>query len=193
VLGDFSLPAALSAFHDRYPAVELSLRSDLIAGLLAALDAGETDLVIGPRHEDLPDRFGARRLAEEHLVLALPPGHRPVTTLAGLRDEPFVCLPAGSGLHRILHAAASAAGFTPRIPFETHSASAIRDLVSAGVGVALLARSAAIRPGPPILIQPPHPAIPHPPIAVIHRRDRPLTPAARACRRHLLDRASSPS
>src|SRR3954451_13197907 len=30
VLGDFSLPAALSAFHDRFPGVELSLRSDLI-------------------------------------------------------------------------------------------------------------------------------------------------------------------
>src|SRR4051812_13948832 len=110
VLGDFSLPGALGSFHDRYPGVDLSLRSDLIAGLLAALDAGETDLVIGPRHEDLPDRFGARRIADEHLVLALPPGHRAVTSLAGLRDEPFVCLPPGSGLHRILFAAASAAG-----------------------------------------------------------------------------------
>jgi LysR family transcriptional activator of glutamate synthase operon len=189
VLGDFSLPAALASFHDRYPGVDLSLRSDLIAGLLAALDAGETDLVIGPRHEDLPDRFRARRIAEEYLVLALPPGHRAVTSLAGLRDEPFVCLPAGSGLRRILIAAASAAGFTPRIPFETHSAMAIRDLVSAGVGVALLARSAVLRPGPPITVQAPHPAIPHPPIALIHRRGRPLSPAARACRRHLLEQA----
>jgi len=122
-------------------------------------------------------------------VLALPPGHRPVTSLADLRDEPFVCLPGGSGLHQILLAAASAAGFTPRIAFETHSALAIRDLVAAGVGVALLARSAATRPGPAIVTHTPHPAIPHPPIAVIHRRDRQLSPAARACRRHLLDRA----
>jgi LysR family transcriptional activator of glutamate synthase operon len=189
VLGDFSLAAALAGFHRRYPGVDLSLRSDLIAGLLAALDAGETDLVVGPRHQDLPDRFGARRIADERLVLALPPGRRPVTSLAGLRDEPFVCLPAGSGLHQILRTAASAAGFTPRVRFETHSALAIRELVSAGVGVALLARSAATRPGPPIVIQAPHPAIPHPPIAVIHRRDRPLSPAARACRRHLLDQA----
>jgi DNA-binding transcriptional LysR family regulator len=191
VLGDFSLPLALGAFHDRYPGVDLALRSDLIAGLLAALDAGETDLVIGPRHADLSDRFGAQRIADEHVVLALPPGHRPVTSLADLSGEPFVCLPAGSGLHRILLAAASAAGFTPRIPFETHSASAIRDLVSAGVGVALLARSAATRPGPPIVLRPPRPAIPHPPIAVIHRRDRPLSPAARVCRRHLLEQAGS--
>ena len=187
VLGQFSLPGALASFHDRYPGVDLSLRSGLIAGLLAALDAGETDLVIGPRHDDLPARFTARRIADEHLVLALPPGHRPVTSPAELRDESFICLPPGSGLHQILLAAA---GFPPHIPFETHSAAAIRDLVSAGLGVALLARSAAVCPGPPITVCTPQPAIPHPPIAVIHRRDRPLSPAARACRRHVLAQAS---
>ncbi|MFI5892047.1 LysR family transcriptional regulator [Actinoplanes sp. NPDC051513] len=189
VLGPFSLPRALVSFHDRYPGVDLSLRSDLIAGLLAALDAGETDLVIGPRHADLATRFVARRLAAEHLVLALPPGHPPVTSLAGLRKEPFVCLPAGSGLHQILVAAARRAGFAPRIPFETHSAASIRDLVSAGLGVAILARSAATAPGPPIAVQAAQPAIPHPPIAVIHRRDRPLSPAARACRHHVMEQA----
>jgi len=192
VLGHLSLPAALAGFHSLYPGVDLSLRSGLIATLVAALDAGETDLVIGPRHDDLPPRFTARRIADEHLVLALPPGHRPATSLAALRDEPFICLPTGSGLHGILVAAASAAGFTPRIPFETHSAAAIRDLVSAGLGVALLAESAATRPGPAIDIHKPHPAIPHPPIAVIHRRDRPLSPAARALRRHVIDRAATP-
>jgi DNA-binding transcriptional LysR family regulator len=189
VLGSFSLPRALASFHDRYPGVDLSLRSGLIAGLLAALDAGETDLVVGPRHADLPARFAARRLAAEHVVLALPPGHPPVTSLAGLRDEPFVCLPVGSGLHQILLEAARRAGFAPRVPFETHSAASIRDLVAAGLGVAILARSAAVAPGPPIAIHAPQPAIPHPPNAVIHRRDRPLSPAARACRRHLIERA----
>jgi DNA-binding transcriptional LysR family regulator len=187
VLGPFDLPRALAAFHDRYPGVELSLRADFVAGLLASLDDGETDLVLGPLHDDLPSRFTARRVAEEHLVLALPPGHRPVTALSDLRDEPFVCLPTGSGLHAILLEAAAGAGFTPRIPFETDSAAAVRDLVSAGLGVAILARSAATRPGPPLDVRTPRPAIPHPPIAVLHRRDRPPTAAARALRRHLLD------
>ncbi|WP_433291051.1 LysR family transcriptional regulator [Actinoplanes sp. CA-030573] len=183
VLGPFDLPRALATFSASYPGVELSLRSDLVAGLLAALDEGETDLVVGPAHPDLPPRFTARRLAEEHLVLALPPGHRPVTSLADLESSPFVCLPPGSGLHQILLAAAP---FTPRIPFATHSAASIRELVAAGLGVALLARSAATRPGPPIDIVTLRPAIPHPPIAVLHRRDRPLTAAARACRSHLI-------
>jgi DNA-binding transcriptional LysR family regulator len=190
VLGPFSLPRALASFHDRYPDVDLSLRSDFVAGLLTALDAGQTDLVIGPRHADLPTRYVARRLAVEHLVLALPPGRPPATSLADLRAEPFVCLPAGSGLHQILLSAAQRAGFTPAVPFETHSAASIRDLVAAGLGVAILARSAATAPGPPITVHAPQPAIPHPPIAVIHRRDRPLAPAARAFRRHVIEQAT---
>ena len=194
VRGPFDLPRALATFHDRYPGVAVELRSDLIAGLLAALDEGETDLVAGPRHDDLPPRFTARRIAGEHLVLALPPGHRRATaarvSLPDLRDDPFVCLPAASGLRRILDAAAAKAGFTPQVPFATHSAASIRDLVSAGLGVALLARSAATRPGPPIAVKVPHPPVPHPPIAIVHRRDRPLTAAARACRAHLITQSA---
>jgi len=196
ILGPFDLPAALAAFHDRYPAVELALRSDLIAGLLATLDDGDADLVAGPLHDDLPARFAARRIADEHLILALPPGHRLAATsrvpLAALRDEPFVCLPPASGLRRILDDAGAAAGFAPWVPFETHSAASIRDLVAAGLGVALLARSAAGRPGPEIAVRALRPAVRHPPIAVLCRRDRPLTPAARALRAHLVAFAKWP-
>jgi DNA-binding transcriptional LysR family regulator len=190
ILGPFDLPAALAAFHDRYPAVSLALRSDLIAGLLSALDEGAVDLVAGPRHDNLPARFAAHRLADEHLVLALPPGHRLAAAsrvrLSALRDESFVCLPPHSGLRGILDDAAAAAGFAPRVPFETAGAASIRDLVAAGLGVALLARSAATRPGPEIAIRRPQPAVRHPPIAALWRRDRPLTPAARALRDHLV-------
>lgn len=105
---------------------------------------------------------------------------RPLDTLAAVSDEPFVCLPAGSGLHAILIEAAAAEGFVPRIEFQTHSPASIRDLVATGLGVALLARSAAHDPGPPIgihdLKRPPK----HPPIGLIHRRSPVLTPAARA-------------
>ena len=56
---------------------------------------------------------------------------------------------------------------------------------SAGLGVALLARPAAERPGPPVgvceLACPPE----HPPIGLIRARARPLLPAARAFWDHL--------
>ena len=58
-------------------------------------------------------------------------------------------------------------------------------LVAAGLGVALLARSATERPGPAIgvceLARPPE----HPPIGLIRSHARPLPPAARAFWDHL--------
>jgi LysR family transcriptional activator of glutamate synthase operon len=189
VLGGYDLPAALAGFHARYPGVSLALRTGLIAELLAMLDAGEVDLVLGPIHDDLPPRFTARELVEEQVVLILPSGRAPVRELTDVRDEPFVCLPPGSGLRAILDRAAAAGGFEPRVQFETHSAASIRELVGAGLAVALLARSAAVAAGPAVTVVRLEPAPAHPAIGLIHHRDRRLSAAARACRQELIRRA----
>ena len=193
VLGALDLPAALAQFRRRYPGVCLALHSGLIAKLLRLLDAGDVDLVVGPVHDDLPAAFAARPLAAESMVLVTPPGHRLAAqrgaTLAAAGDEPFVCLASDSRLHTILTEAAAAEGFAPRIEFETYSPASIRELVAAGLGVALLARSAAEGPGPAVgvceLARPPE----HPPIGLIRSRARPLTPAARAFGDHLAQAA----
>jgi DNA-binding transcriptional LysR family regulator len=103
-----------------------------------------------------------------------------------------VCLAAESGLRAILDEAAAAAGFAVRVQFEAYSPASIRDLVSAGLGVALLARSVAELPGPPIDVRRLDPAPPHPPIGLMHRRDRRLTAAAQACRNYLIGLAPPP-
>ena len=194
VVGPFDLPTALARFAERSPGIAVRLRSGLVTGLLGALDQGELDLVVGPIHADLPARFDALPLADEQVVLVLPPGH-PLAgpgrmTLGEVRDEPFVCLPPGSGLRWILDDAARSAGFTPRVSFETHSAAGIREWVAAGLGVALLTRSAAETPyGPAVVVRHLHPPPVHPPIGVMHSRDRPLNPAAQSCRHHLVEMA----
>ena len=194
ILGSLDLPSALAQFRRRYPGVRLALQTGLIAELLGTLHAGEVDLVLGPVHTGLPAHFLADTLVDESLVLVTAPGHPlaadraagRVVTLAAVRDEPFVCLRARSGLHGILCAAAAAEGFVPRIEFETYSPASIRELVAAGLGVALLATSAARAPGPPIgvhrLDRPPW----HPPIGLIRARGRPLTPAAKAFADHIM-------
>src|SRR5215831_10326826 len=131
VVGSLDLPAALAQFRGRYPGVSLTLHSGLIAKLPGLLDAGDVDLVIGPVHDDLPAAFHARPLVAQRG----PP-------LTAARDETFVCLAADSRLHAILTGAAAAEGLVPRIEFETYGPASIRELVAAGLGVALLARSA---------------------------------------------------
>ncbi|GAA2640444.1 LysR family transcriptional regulator [Paractinoplanes durhamensis] len=193
VVGGYDLPQALSRFHTRHPGLTLALRSGLIAALLAELDAGTVDLVVGPVHADLSSRFSARRIAREQVVLIVPPAHRLARggplPLSELRGEPFICLPPGSGLRAILDDAAHRAGFEPNVPFETHTAASIRELVTAGLGVAILARTAAASPGPAIGVRELRPAPAHPEIGVIHHRDHRLSAAARACRRQLIDLA----
>jgi DNA-binding transcriptional LysR family regulator len=184
VQGTLELSVRLADFRRRYPGLGLTLRSGLMEVLLEALDSAELDVVIGPIHADLSPRYVARRLVEENLVLISPPGHGlgdPPGSLAAARDESFVCLPAGSGLHDILVEAAAAAGFVPRIEFETYSPASIRELVAAGLGVALVAGSAVRAPGPPVEICP-LPQVSHPAIGLIVLGERPLTPAADAFR-----------
>lgn len=187
VLGSIDLPHSLAQFHSRYPGVTLTLRTGLIAKLLGDLDSGTIDVVLGPIHDDLPDRFAARPLVPESLLLVTAPGRPapPSETLAAFAEEPFVCLPSGSGLHTILAGAARAAGFTPRVQFETYSAASVRALVAAGLGVALLAESAVRAPGPAVQAHRLRPAPEHPPIGLIEVRGRAPSPAARAWQQHL--------
>jgi LysR family transcriptional regulator, transcription activator of glutamate synthase operon len=193
VLGPFNLAGALAAFHARHPGLALSLRTGLIGQLLASLDAGETDFVLGPIHSDLASRYRARPVVREPLVLATAPGHRfdrlgrvPLADTAG---EAFVCLPPGSGLRAILDAAAAQAGFGPDVQFEASGPAGVRALVAVGLGVALAARCTTTPPGPPVSVHDLEPRLEPLSIGLIRRRDRQLSPAAQAGWRHL---AASP-
>src|SRR6266571_4084183 len=188
-LASVDLSGLLALFHHRYAGVTLALRTGLIGQLLDDLAAGDLDLVLGPIHADLAPAFAAEPLVAEEIVLITAPG-RPLpgggtVCLEQVRDEPFVCLAAGSGLHAILHAAATAAGFQPRVQFETYSPASIRELVSAGLGVALLAGSNARAPGPPVQVHELERPPSHPPIGVIHLRARTQNAVTRAWRVHV--------
>lgn len=191
VVGSFDLPLALARFRRRYPGAALSLRTGLIDDLCAELDRGDLDIVIGPLAADIRAKRRNRLLARETIVLITEAG-RQVTGLADVRDEPFVCLPERSGLREILDAAARRAGFVPRVEFETRSAAAVRELVAAGVGVALLAGSAARSPGAPVGVHELRPSPRHPPIGIAEPVGRPLTPAARAFRDELVELRRGP-
>lgn len=187
-LAALDVPRLLAGFHRRYPGVTLALRTGLIGELLADLDVGGLDVVLGPIHADLGPTFHAEPLVAEEIVLIAPvgrlPGADPVP-LERVRDEPFVCLAAGSGLHAILLDAAAAAGFQPRIGFETYSPASILELVAAGLGVALLAASNARAPGPPVAVHPlAHPPG-HPPVGMVCGRARGPSPVLRAWQAHV--------
>jgi DNA-binding transcriptional LysR family regulator len=67
------------------------------------------------------------------------------------------------------------------VRYETNIVPQVRELVSHGLGVALLARSVAEAPGRPVVV---HPVLPAPidrPVGLLHLVARPLGPAAQRC------------
>lgn len=194
--GPLRLAEALAAFHRRFPEVELSLKAGRLSQLITDLDDDVIDLAIGPLPDGRFERIVEQPLFDDELVLITarehPLAERHELPLEAVRDEMFACLSAESGLRRRLDDACAAAGFTPTVRYETTIVPQLRELVSHGLGVALLARSVAEVPGPPVAV---HPVAPSPisrPVGLLHLRDRPLGPAARHCHRFLSDWAGSP-
>jgi DNA-binding transcriptional LysR family regulator len=145
---DSRLAATLGAFHRAHPAIEIALTNLANEPLLAAIAEGEVDAgVVGLGAQALPPEVRARVVAVEPLVLATSRDHsfsaRRTITLAGLREQPMITLTPGSGLRTVLEAACDDAGFAPRITAETGDLGSLVELVAAGLGVAVVPRSAA--------------------------------------------------
>jgi DNA-binding transcriptional LysR family regulator len=191
--GPLDLVRLLAAFHAHHPHVELAVREDLSTALGDALRADELDLAF-LSIVDERDRRGLElvELAEEPLVLALPDQH-PLATRArlrvtDLRDEELIGFPAGATIRDAVQRAARAAGFEPRVAFETREVARMRALVAAGLGLAVLPRSDAQAPGPPVRIAALRaPTLRHR-ISLCWRAGKRHAPAART----LLDQAKAP-
>lgn len=176
--GRVQLPRVLADYRDRYPGVRLTLRSGLAVGLIEQLVAGDLDLVVAPEHDYPDNSITLRRLAREKLVLITPTDWEGgPTSSEEILDEQFVCLPADSGLRQLLDATCARFGREPHIVFETHSPASIREMVSNGLGVALVAESVAMEPGPPVGVHHIHGLPEHPPICA-YSPTAPANPAA---------------
>jgi len=141
------LARALGRFRREHPAVEVRVREDYAGELLAAVRRGELDAAITGLPDDRRPPPGLRidSIAREPLVVAASPGHRlasqPTIPLARLAGEPMVALTPDSTQRAHVERACRAAGFTPDITAETKHLSLLWDLVSEGIGIAVLPRS----------------------------------------------------
>jgi DNA-binding transcriptional LysR family regulator len=143
------LPSILLRFREHYPAIKLELREAMTTQQLASLANDESDLgFVIPPLEDAKN-LTVEVIARNRLVAALPERHPLATasqiTLADMSEESWILFAArqGPGLHRIIHAACSKAGFTPKIGQEAPQMDTIASLVAGGMGVALVSRALA--------------------------------------------------
>jgi DNA-binding transcriptional LysR family regulator len=138
------VPAAVSAFRERHPDVELQLAEEDPVEAVAGVRAGSCDLavVFEPNALDAAALAGLRRtiLAHDPLWAVLPAGHalagEAAVDLAALAADAWVAPTAFCA--SVVRGACLAAGFEPDIVFSSADYGAIQGFVAAGAGVALV-------------------------------------------------------
>jgi DNA-binding transcriptional LysR family regulator len=139
------MPLAIAAFREQHPAVELSMSLAEPEDSLPQLRSGDLDLAIVFDTAAVPvdASLDRRHLLEDPMYLALPRdhplAHRRRVRLEDLAGEAWVAGSAGCECNRLMSRACAAAGYEPRIAFQTDDYTAMQGFVAAGVGVSLIA------------------------------------------------------
>jgi DNA-binding transcriptional LysR family regulator len=183
--GPYDVFGMLADFRAAHPEVAVHMIEDTQDGVLEALRTDELDCAFTALNPDtLGDEFAATLLWEEEFVVALPPGHplcaRPRITFQELAAEDLIAYRDNSALRRRLERTMAGLGLEPRNAFVCTEMAAVRALTSKGLGVAVIPRSAAEQPGPPIELRPIGPERLTWPVALVWRAGRRQTAAGKA-------------
>ncbi len=144
--GSTIMPLAIAAFRAQHPAVELSLSLLEPEESVPQLRTGELDIALtfeataaGLEQEGIERTY----LLEDPMYLVLPTDHplarKAKPQLSDLAADAWIGGPADCECNRLIYRACAAAGYDPRIAFETDDYTAVQGFVAAGVGVSLIA------------------------------------------------------
>jgi DNA-binding transcriptional LysR family regulator len=155
------MPLAVARFRERHPAVALTLAEGEPEEIAPRLQGGEFDLALlfefSGVGEAAAAAMGRVTLLEDPMDVALPSAHPLVgkqeLKLADLHAEDWVQTSAQSPCARHVVRSCAAAGFEPRVTFESDDYETVQGLVAAGVGVALIPRLALTHVHPGIVIR----------------------------------------
>ncbi len=156
-MGPVDVSLALALFHDLHPGVGLTVREQSSEEMAEMLRIDELDLAFLSVTERVESEgLGLHQLVSEELVVLLPLDHglsdREEVRMADLAGEQFISFRVGARLRELLFAAGREAGFEPRVTLESNESQRIRRLVARGLGVSILPRSDAERPGAEVAV-----------------------------------------
>jgi DNA-binding transcriptional LysR family regulator len=148
--------ASLARFGREHPGVRVALRQCSGSEVVDLIVSGDCELAVAALGDgtSVPDDVTATALRAEPLVLLTaaddPLAGRSKLKLWDVRDRPFVLAEPGSALRDAALRACAEEGFGPVPLFEVGEPAAVRMLVGAGLGVALVPESWAVVDGPEV-------------------------------------------
>jgi DNA-binding transcriptional LysR family regulator len=183
--GPYDIFGLLADFRAAHPGVAIHMVEATQDDVLAALRSDELDCAFAALDPDaLGDEFAATLLWKDEIVVALPPGHRlcaqPEIAFEQLAAEDLIAYRENSALRRRLERVMAERDLEPRNAFVCTEMAAVRGLASKGLGLAVIPRSVAEQPGPPIELRPIGPERLTWPIALVWRVTRRQAPAGKA-------------
>jgi DNA-binding transcriptional LysR family regulator len=194
------MPQAVATFRHRHPHIELTLSEGEPEDIAPRLRAGEFDLALlfgfpGGGGELVEGPLTVTHLLDDPMDVVLPAGHplvgRARLTLADLQGEDWVQTSSASPCARHVVRSCLAAGFEPRVSFESDDYATVQGLVAAGVGVALIPRLALTRLDPGVVVRALDPSSPHRSVVAATPAGAGAAPAALSMLRILADIAQS--
>ncbi len=138
----YVLPDVYSRFQHRYPGIDMHLEIAATAPLLRKLRGGGIDCLVGTLPVDESDDLEIFPIYNESLVVIAPPDHplarRRRITVGDLARHDFISFHEESITRGIIERVLVEKGVTPKISMAIDSPEAIKNLVSSGIGLAIL-------------------------------------------------------
>ena len=190
--GAIDVPALLARFSHAHPGVDVVLQEGTAGDMLRHLARDEIDVAFSLLASDPPESLVAERVSVDELVATFPPGTAPgrgPVTAAALARRVILTPRSGSATMTALEEFFASAGVSFHASCESGDPFLLRSLVSAGFGTAGLPRSLTAREGPPVDVRALRPAV-RLPVALLRRRDRRQSPAARTFLEYARDAAT---
>jgi len=144
------LPPAVALFSQHHPAVELTFVEQEPEDAVQMLRAAELEVALvfefrgmsPPEFERMFEGIELCHLIDDPMYLALPREHpaarKARVRLQDVRDDTWIQNDTTGPCGRLHLAACAAAGFEPRIGFQSDDYNVVQGLIAAGVGVSLL-------------------------------------------------------
>jgi DNA-binding transcriptional LysR family regulator len=139
----FQLPEWLSVYRQRWPRIDICVRTGSSSSVAELVQAREIDC--GFVTSDIAHReLESERLYAEDIVLVVA-AEAPYRARVALEDVPLIMFPAHAGFRHFLERSFAAVGLTPHVKMEIDSVEATKSLVTVGLGAAFLPAAAVRR------------------------------------------------
>lgn len=141
-IGIYLLPPILGVYHRQYPGIELFLDIGNTQQVMEHLLAYRIDVAYIEGPVPLHENLQITPWRNDELIVIAAPDHplarRRDLTCADLEGAPFVLREPGSGTREVMEQALTARGITVRPVMELGSTEAVKQAVSAGLGLSMV-------------------------------------------------------